>query len=144
VSPLIDNVRKGNIEQSLPRWRAVLSETYVNGPVDVTARANYHSQFTTWFDTVTGFDPAFASLYPNPFTKQFGGEFWFDLEVGVTIAENYRLAIGGQNIFDNVPDRETRNIYPSTGGAANGSFYPDTSPLGWAGGFWYVRASAKF
>jgi iron complex outermembrane recepter protein len=144
VSPLIDDVRKGNIEQSLPRWRAVLSETYVNGPVDVTGRANWHGNFTTWFDTVTGFDPAFASLYPNPFTKQFGSEFWFDLEVGVTIAENYRLAIGGQNIFDNVPDRETRNIYPSTGGAANGSFYPDTSPLGWAGGFWYVRASAKF
>jgi iron complex outermembrane receptor protein len=144
VSPLIDNVRKGNIEQSLPQWRAVLSETYTNGPVDLTARANYHSKFTSWFDTVTGFDPAFANLYPNPFTKTFGGEVWFDLEVGVTIAENYRIAVGGQNIFDNVPERETRNIYPSTGGAANGSFYPDTSPLGWAGGFWYVRASASF
>ena len=144
VSPLINDVRKGNIEQSLPRWRAVLSETYVNGPVDVTARANWHSNFTTFFDTVSGFDPALANLYPNPLTKRFGGEFWFDLEVGVTIAENYRLAIGGQNILDNVPDRETRNIFPTTGGAANGSFYPDISPLGWAGGFWYVRASAKF
>ena len=144
VSPLIDDVRKGNIELSLPRWRAVLSETYVNGPVDLTARANYHSNFTTFFDTVTGFDPAFANLYPNPLTKKFNGEFWFDLEVGVTFAENYRIAIGGQNILDNVPDRETRNIYPTTGGAANGSFYPDISPLGWAGGFWYVRASAKF
>jgi iron complex outermembrane receptor protein len=144
VSPLINDVRKGNIEQSLPRWRAVLSETYVNGPVDVTARANYHSGFTTFFDTVTGFDPAFASLYPNPFTKDFGAEVWFDLEVGVTFKENYRIAIGGQNIFDNTPDRETRNIYPQTGGAANGSFYPDISPLGWAGGFWYVRASANF
>ena len=143
-SPLINDVRKGNIEQSLPRFRAVLSETYVNGPVDVTARANYHSKFTTFFDTVTGFDPAFANLYPNSFSKQFSGEVWIDLEVGVTIAENYRLAVGGQNIFDNVPDRETRNIFPTTGGLANGSFYPDISPLGWAGGFWYVRASAKF
>ena len=144
VSPLINDVRKGNIEQSLPRWRAVLSETYVNGPVDLTARANWHSNFTTFFDTVAVFDPAFANLYPNPLTKRFSGEFWFDLEVGVTFAENYRIAIGGQNILDNVPDRETRNIFPTTGGAANGSFYPDISPLGWAGGFWYVRASAKF
>lgn len=144
VSALINDVKKGNIESSLPRWRAVLSETYVNGPVDITARANYHSKFTTFFDTVNGFDPAFASLYPNPFTKTFSGEVWIDLEVGVTIAENYRVAVGGQNIFNNVPDRETRNIFPTTGGLANGSFYPDISPLGWAGGFWYVRASAKF
>ncbi len=144
VSPLINDVRKGNIEQSLPRIRAVLSETYTKGAFDVTGRVNYHSKFTTFFDTVTGFDPALASLYPNPYTKQFSGEVWVDLEVGVTIADNYRIAVGGQNIFDNLPDRETRNIYPQTGGAANGSIYPDISPLGWAGGFWYVRASAKF
>jgi hypothetical protein len=39
---------------------------------------------------------------------------------------------------------ETRNAYPSTGGQANGSIYPGSSPLGQAGGFWYVRATAKF
>lgn len=142
--PLIDRVRQGNIEESLPRWRAVLSQTYTKGLVDVTARANYASSITTFFTPVTGFDPAFAALYPNPWPATFGAETWIDLEVGLTIEDNYRIAIGGQNIFDNVPDRETRNIFPQTGGAANGSFYPDTSPVGWAGGFWYVRASASF
>ncbi|MEI6418251.1 MAG: TonB-dependent receptor [Sphingomonadales bacterium] len=147
-SALINDVRKGNIEQSLPRWRAVFSETWTKGAIDATFRANYHGKFTTWFDTVgipAGQTAAtFRPTYPDPFVKTFGGEVWFDLEVGATIKENYRIAIGGQNIFNNYPDRETRNIYPSTGGAANGSIYPDTSPLGWAGGFWYVRASAKF
>jgi iron complex outermembrane receptor protein len=39
---------------------------------------------------------------------------------------------------------ETRNAYPSTGGQANGSIYPGSAPIGQAGGFWYVRATAKF
>ncbi|OYU15800.1 MAG: TonB-dependent receptor [Alphaproteobacteria bacterium PA4] len=143
-SPLIDRVREGNIEESLPRWRAVLSETYTKGIFDVTARVNYASSITTYFAPVTGFDPASAALYPNPWPKTFGAEVWMDLEVGVTIKDDYRIAVGAQNLFNNYPDRETRNIYPQTGGAANGSYYPDTSPVGWAGGFWYVRASAKF
>ncbi|WP_026091781.1 TonB-dependent receptor [Blastomonas sp. AAP53] len=142
--PLIDRVREGNIEESLPRWRAVLSETFTSGMFDVTARVNYASSFTTYFAPATGFDPAFASLYPNPWPKTFSAEVWGDLEIGVTFEEKYRIAVGGQNIFDNYPERETRNIYPQTGGAANGSFYPDTSPLGWAGGFWYVRGSVSF
>ncbi|WP_241695583.1 TonB-dependent receptor plug domain-containing protein [Sphingomonas ursincola] len=143
-APLIDRVREGNIEESLPRWRAVLSETFTSGMFDVTARVNYASSITTYFAPATGFDPAFASLYPNPWPKTFDAEVWADLEVGITFAEKYRIAVGGQNIFDNYPERETRNIYPQTGGAANGSLYPDTSPLGWAGGFWYVRGTVSF
>lgn len=152
TSALINDVRKGNIEQSLPRLRAVFTESWSKGIFDATFRANWHGAFTTWFDTV-GFPAGvttdaqkatFRQTYTDPFTKRFGSQFWFDLEVGITFKEKYRLAVGGQNIFNNYPERETRNIYPSTGGAANGSIYPDTSPLGWAGGFWYVRASAKF
>lgn len=144
AQPLIDRVREGNIEESLPRWRAVLSETFTSGMFDVTARVNYASSITTYFAPATGFDPAFAALYPNPWPKTFSAEVWADLEVGITFEEKYRIAVGGQNIFNNYPERETRNIYPQTGGAANGSFYPDTSPLGWAGGFWYVRGSVSF
>ena len=62
----------------------------------------------------------------------------------MTFAENYRIAVGAQNLLDTKPERETRNIFPSTGGAANGSIYNDFSPIGWQGGFWYARVSASF
>jgi iron complex outermembrane receptor protein len=150
VLSLIDDTRRGNIEGNNPRWRAVLSEAYTNGNFDLTARVNYFGSFTSFFAPIgsvpSGVDAtAFRALYPATlWPKDFGAEVSIDLEAGVTFAEKYRLAVGVENLFNNYPDVETRNAYPSTGGQANGSLYPGSSPLGQAGGFWYVRATAKF
>ncbi|WP_353217710.1 TonB-dependent receptor [Sandarakinorhabdus sp.] len=148
----VDDVRVGNIELSNPNWRAVLSETYTNGMFDATARGSYFGSFTAFNDPITtgiGATPGVtaaqaAALYPVPFSKKFGAQVAFDLEVGVTFEEKFRIAVGAQNLFNTFPQRETRNIFPQTGGAANGSIYPDTAPIGQMGGFWYLRASARF
>ena len=129
---LIDNERKRDIETLLPRWRGVFTQTAEVGAVDLTARANYFGKFTN------------NQLPANGGDKTFGAEVSFDLEVGVKIADKFRLAVGGENVFDNYPDRETRLLYPSTASPASGFIYPDGSPLGVLGGFWYVRASAEF
>lgn len=151
----VDDVRVGNIEESVPRWRAVLSTTYTKGIVDALARVNYFGSFTSFFDPITtGIGPTptagintlteAQALYPVPFAKTFDPQASFDIEVGLTFAENYRIAVGAQNLFDTLPERETRNIFAGTGGAANGSIYNDASPIGWMGGFWYARVTAKF
>lgn len=154
---LIDNTRLGNIEDSNPRWRAVLSENFTAGAFDFTARLNYYGKFTTYFAPIgsvpAGVDPvAFRALYPAPnpagkvgeWGKTFPSQVSLDFEAGFTVAENYRLAVGVENLFNTYPPVETRNAYPSTGGQANGSIYPGSAPIGQAGGFWYVRATAKF
>ncbi len=151
----VDTVRVGNIEQAVPRWRAVLSETYRNGIFDATARVNYFGSFTSFFNAITtGIGPTPSvgintlaeaqALYPNPFSKTFKAQASIDLEVGITLEEKYRIAVGAQNLLGTFPQRETRNIFPATGGAANGSIYNDFAPIGQLGGFWYVRASARF
>jgi iron complex outermembrane recepter protein len=151
----VNDVRVGNIEEAVPRWRAVLTESYQNGIFDATARVNYFGSFTSFFDPITtGIGPTPSvgintlaeaqALYPVPFAKKFGAQASFDLEVGVTLKENYRIAVGAQNLFNTFPERETRNVFRSTGGAANGSIYNDFAPIGQLGGFWYVRTSAKF
>ncbi|WP_242129169.1 TonB-dependent receptor [Sphingobium sp. Sx8-8] len=132
--PLIDDVRKRDIETLLPRWRAVFTQTAEIGAFDLTARANYFGKFTS---NQTG-----TSTTGNGGDKRFGAELSFDLEVGVKVADKFRIAAGAENIFDNYPDRETRLIYPTSGGPASGFIYPDASPLGVLGGFWYVRLSA--
>jgi iron complex outermembrane receptor protein len=129
---LIDDVRKRDIESLLPRWRGVFTQTAEAGPVDITARANYFGKFTN------------NQLPANGGDKTFGAEVSFDLEVGVKVADKFRLAVGAENIFDNYPDKETRLLYPSTDSPASGFIYPDGSPLGVLGGFWYLRASAEF
>lgn len=128
---LIDDVRKRDIETLLPRWRGVFTQTAQAGPVDITARANYFGKFTN------------NQLPANGGNKTFGAELSFDLEVGVKVADKFRVAVGGENIFNNYPDRETRLLYPSTGAPASGFIYPDASPLGVLGGFWYLRVSAE-
>lgn len=152
----VDDVRVGNIEESVPRWRAVLSTSWREDIFDATARVNYYGGFTSFFDPITtGIGPTptaggittqaqAQALYPVPFTKKFGAQAAFDIEVGVTFAEKYRIAVGAQNLFDTLPERETRNIFAGTGGAANGSIYNDNSPIGWLGGFWYARVTASF
>ena len=129
---LIDDVRKRDIESLLPRWRGVFTQTAEAGPIDITARANYFGKFTN------------NQLPANGGNKTFGAEVSFDLEVGVKIADKFRIAVGAENIFDNYPDKETRLLYPSTGSPASGFIYPDGSSLGVLGGFWYLRASAEF
>ena len=128
---LIDDERKRDIESLLPRWRGVFTQTAQAGPVDITARANYFGKFTN------------NQLPANGGDKTFGAEISFDLEVGVKVADKFRIAVGGENIFDNYPDRETRLLFPSSGSPASGFIYPDASPLGMLGGFWYVRVSAE-
>ncbi|MCI4589352.1 TonB-dependent receptor [Sphingobium sp. BYY-5] len=128
---LIDDVRKRDIESLLPRWRGVFTQTAEAGPVDVVARANYYGKFTN------------NQLEANGGNKTFGAELSFDLEVGVKVADKFRIAVGAENIFDNYPDRESRLLYPSTNAPASGFIYPDASPLGVLGGFWYVRVSAS-
>lgn len=156
---LIDNTRLGNIEDSQPRWRAVLSENFTKGIFDATVRVNYFGKYTTYFTPVNppaGSTPAqitaFRAIYPaaNPagnvgeWGKEFGAQVTADLELGLTFAENYRFAIGAENVFGTLPERETRNVYPSTGGAGNGSLYPGSAPIGQAGGFYYARVQVKF
>jgi iron complex outermembrane receptor protein len=154
----VNAVSRGNIESAVPRWRGVASVNWAKGIFDLTARANYYGNYTTVFDPQGGpFGPTPSSgiltqaqaeaLYPQTpgdWRKTFGSQWAFDLEVGLTLEERYRIAVGAQNLFNTFPERETRNIFPGTGGALNGSIYSDFAPIGQMGGFWYVRASAKF
>jgi iron complex outermembrane recepter protein len=154
----VDDLRVGNLEKSNPNWRAVLSTNYQKGIFDATARVNYFGNYTVFLQPVTqnaagtaiGATPGVtaaeaAALYPaTNWAKTFGAQASVDLELGLTFAEKYRFAVGAQNLLNTFPERETRNIYPTTGGALNGSIYADTAPIGQQGGFWYVRASARF
>jgi iron complex outermembrane recepter protein len=151
----VDDVRVGNIEGGVPKWRGVLSSSYRNGIFDATARVNYYGSYISVFDPITsgiGATPSVGvntlaeaqALYPVPFAREFGAQAAFDLEVGLTFADKYRIAVGAQNLFNTFPERETRNVFTSTGGAANGSIYNDFAPIGQLGGFWYARVSASF
>src|SRR3546814_6289871 len=68
-----------------------------------------------------------------------GAEILVDAEISYRLTDNFTLAAGGSNIFNNYPDREMR-----AGQIGNGFKYLRFSPIGFNGGFWYVRGTAKF
>lgn len=56
-----------------------------------------------------------------------------------TLKENYKFSLGGENIFDIRPDDEAGPTLQFLGVRQS-----LTSPFGFNGGFWYLRASAEF
>ena len=51
----------------------------------------------------------------------------------------FKIAIGAENVFDNYPDLEARQSQIN-----NGIRYMRFAPIGFNGGFWYLRATVNF
>jgi iron complex outermembrane receptor protein len=102
----------------------------------VLGRMNWYGKYTVTDD--------------GPVSQTFGSEFVFDLEVSYEINENFTLSAGAQNIFSNYPDKFSNTkgtlgpVYASTGGRFTGDIYPDVSPFGFNGGFWYAKVGFNF
>ena len=66
-----------------------------------------------------------------------GSEITLDAEISYKPFDGVELSVGAENILNNFPDEN-----PHVGEA--GSKYPESSPMGLAGGFYYVRARYVF
>ncbi len=70
---------------------------------------------------------------------KYGSEVLVDVEAGFQLNDNFAVAIGAENIFDELPDLEQNGVFQFLG-----VIHAVTSPFGFNGGFWYVRATAEF
>lgn len=129
VPAAVDRQRTVEIAHFNPRWRGHLTGHYSVGPWSVMARTNYYGKFINGVNVVTA----------TAFDQTYSAKVLFDLEVSYNVTDNIRLSVGGENVFDTYPEKEGRlaNIN-------NGMQYPQHSPFGYNGGFWYIRADANF
>ena len=128
AGPLItgDRERLLELENFVPDWKGNVSFNYERDRIGLTTRASYYGKWT--------------DFGPNAANDQTGGpEVLVDAELFYRLTEIFTLAVGGSNIFDNYPDREAR-----AGQLINGFKYLRFSPIGFNGGFWYLRGTAKF
>lgn len=126
TTPVIDAERVADLENQLPNNRSVLTYDWQSPwGFDVTTRANYYD---SWEDFTFGEQASFSS------------EWLFDLAVTFDLFEDkVQLTVGGNNIFDNYPDRETNSTLNFLGVK-----YPVSSPFGFNGGEWYVKVAMQF
>ncbi|WKD48705.1 TonB-dependent receptor plug domain-containing protein [Microbulbifer spongiae] len=128
----IDASRVFDLENQVPSDRTTLTfEFETGGMFSSYLRLN---RYSSWESTGGLFGPGDATD-----TYSYGGELLVDVEATFTLYENYKLSVGGENIFDVQPDDEQDPTLQFLGVRQ-----ALTSPFGFNGGFWYLRASADF
>lgn len=142
---VINGAQIAAIRNLAPHDVAHFSANYSLGKWSFNARENYYG---SWVDPV---DYALADGVSgaNMGTMQvFGAKATTDLDVTYTFAPQFSLTAGANNLFNTFPDKLNSNsqqIFPVTGGGADGQIYPRVGgPFGMNGGFWYVRATIKY
>ena len=117
---VVDDARVDQLERALPRFRGVLSVLRDLGPVSGLLRGTYYDGF---YDAELS-DP----------DQRYDSRFIVDAEVSVPLMENASIAIGVNNLLNTYPERN-----PNAGDL--GALYPESTPFGFNGGFYYVRLS---
>ncbi len=117
------------IEDGLPQFRFSLTADHNWGPWRFLSRLYYYDDFRDY--------PTDGS-----FGLTAGERFLVDMELSYTLLnlpfmEAATFAFGAENLFDQYPRRN-----PQATGA--GLKYPETSPYGFNGGFYYLRAGFEF
>jgi iron complex outermembrane receptor protein len=121
-----------DFENQVPTERFIATFDYqTDGAFGGFVRLNY---FGGWGDSGGQLAAPDASE-----AVSYGGAMVVDVEGSWQINENFRLSIGAENVFDELPDDDGHFVAELLG--VDKSL---TSPFGVNGGFWYARLTAEF
>ena len=121
----IDPKRILQLEESLPKYRFNATLRHEQDRWSAFTRLNYFGPYTE------------THLNSERLRIDAGSEITLDAEISYRPLDGVELSVGAENILDNFPDEN-----PHAGVA--GSKYPESSPMGFAGGFYYVRGRYVF
>ncbi len=142
---VINGAQIANIRNLAPNDIAHLTVGYSAGKFSVTARGHYYGSFVNATDY--GNTAGTAGSNGGPLQK-FGSRATADLDITYNLSPELALSVGANNLFNTFPERLNNNslqIFPITGGSADGQVYPrNGGPFGFNGGAWYVRARVKY
>jgi len=113
--------RRRQIEQGRPDSRFTLTWNHTQGKWRLMARARHYGEH---YDAPANEAP--QAFYPDP-------SLLFDFEVAVDATDSVSVLFGLQNAFDEYPSKNPT-------GQVLGLVYPEQSPFGFNGGFYYFRA----
>ena len=117
-----DETRVRQIEEGKPSSKLTATLTHEQGALSLLGRVRYYGE---------NFEAPFndGSLgFVNP------GKVLFDFEAGYRITDSMLIIFGQKNLFDTYPDE-----IPNPPETRLGQIYPEFSPFGFNGGFWYGR-----
>ncbi len=115
----VDHERQIELEDSVPDTRWYLTGVHKVGNWRFLVRLNYYGDWTDGSNTPAN-------------DLDFGDEYLLDAEAAYTWSDRYTIVLGAQNMLDEFPDKEPRAL-------TLGYKYPEASPTGYSGGYYYSR-----
>ena len=126
------------LENDLPNHRATFTWSQSWDDLSMFTRVNYYGEYQ-------GVHVDWVGSEESPGTEIVAdSEVTVDIEVTYHVMEDLKVSVGAQNIFDEYPSELD---FEQQSGAANNSWggkYYETSPFGFNGGFYYVKATYTF
>ncbi|MCG8414002.1 MAG: TonB-dependent receptor [Pseudomonadales bacterium] len=136
------------LENFNPQNRGVFTYNHFYNNWRFLARASYYDD---WIDGDWSGDPTDRGPLGLGFTIDctpglfrdncYSGETIFDVEAAVTIADNYQIIIGANNVFDEEAPIDIDNLDGTIG---SGNTFAGSSPWGIEGAFYYARFRVDF
>ena len=127
----INQGRVFDLENQVPEHSSVVTFDYTLDKYSAMVRLNRYGE---WSSTGGLFGPGDGSD-----AAKYGSAVLVDLEFSMNVTENVSVAIGGENIFDEYPDKEANGVLNFLG-----QQHSITSPFGFNGAFWYLRGKVNF
>jgi iron complex outermembrane receptor protein len=143
LTALISTSSVVELEHSTPKFRATLNALWTWNKFTVNARESFYSEVYAFENARSGLDA--GSLIKVPVKSAF----ITDLELGYQIMEPIKISIGANNLFNKYPtQRSTESIRGAELANNERGYstdkYPNFSPFGINGGYYYARATFKF
>ncbi len=123
TKPLLDGERITEQERGLPQTRWNFTANHTVGDWRFLGRLNHNSGY-----------------YGTDNNIFIGDNVTLDVEMAYSFNDNYTITLGAQNATDEYPDEifGTLNGQPDLG-SGSGSRYDQNSPIGFGGGFYYIK-----
>lgn len=126
---LVGVEERNTLTDAAPRDRFVLTGTWANQQWNLLGRLTRQGKTTRVFDFGDGDHPE----------QTYGAVWQMDAEVAYKFTPQFSLAVGGNNLTDNYPERSSSAI--NYGGNLP---YDVLSPIGSNGAYYYARATYAF
>ncbi len=126
---VIDTDRVDQLEQSIPSWRGSLNVVHTIGGVRSLLRGTWYDSWVDVGGVVIGGVEGTA----------FPGRFLVDLELSTDLTDDASITVGANNLFDTYPETQDPDTADDVG-----LLYPESSPFGFNGGYYYVRVNYRW
>jgi len=122
-----------DIENNYPNHRfSLTANTFFNDKANLLLRANYYGKHYDERGTIG------AAVNPS---AEINSTVYFDAEFGYQLTDNFRLALGGSNIFDEYIDEIGA---PNANRLSVGLQYPRRSAANYEGASYYLRGTLSW